>query len=52
MCHVLGHMFGWGLNQVLGHVLVGTVMCLQVMCAGQVFSRVMGHVMIGRVVKG
>ena len=41
------HVFRWGLNQVLGHVLVGTVMCLQVMCTGQV----MDHVMVGRVIK-
>ena len=52
MRHVLDHVFGWGLNQVLGHVLVGTVMCHEVMRMDQVISQVADHVMVGQVVKG
>ena len=51
MCHMSGYVFRWGLDQVLDHMLIGTVMCLQVMCMGQVISQVMDHVMVGQVVK-
>ena len=32
---------------MLDHMLVGTVMCLQVMCTDQVISQVIDHMMIG-----
>ena len=51
MHHVFGHMFRWRLDQVLDHVLVGTVICLRVMCMDQVISQVMDHVMVGQVVE-
>ena len=50
MCLVTCLDGGW--YQVLDHMLVGTVMCLQVMCTNQVISQVMDHVMVGQMVKG